>query len=103
MRPLSSWRAFNRTFGTGAFVPPRTLFRPQRCHQSTTDTIKQYAQDAERATRDSTRSKRLLYLAGGTLAVGGSAYAVSDEAKYIYHAVQRTGRVASTLLVCVNE
>ena len=106
MRPLSTWRAVNRSLGGGAFLPPRILgqhLRHESTIQSTGSTIKQYAADAERAARDSSRSKKLLYFAAGTIVLGAGAYAVSDDARHIYNAVQRAGRVGSTLFVCINE
>jgi aarF domain-containing kinase len=37
----------------------------------------------------------------GSLALGALAF--QDEAKHAYHAVERTGRVAGTLALCINE
>lgn len=37
------------------------------------------------------------------LGVLGSVVAFGDEAKYVGKAAQRTGRVVSTLAVCINE
>jgi hypothetical protein len=39
--------------------------------------------------------------AGGTL--GGSLLFFTDEIKYGYDAAERTGRVMTTLAVCINE
>lgn len=43
----------------------------------------------------------LLAAGGGTL--GAGAFAFSDDVKHGYAAVERTGRVMSTLAVCMNE
>lgn len=44
-----------------------------------------------------------LYVAGGAILAGGITLAVTDEARYIYIAAQRTGRVVSTLALNINE
>lgn len=64
---------------------------------------RQYATYAGRAFKDSTRSKKFLYIAGGTLAVGAGAIAVSEDARHLYLAAQRTGRVVTTLALNINE
>ena len=43
----------------------------------------------------------LLATGGGTL--GAAAFAFSDDVKHGYAAAARTGRVVSTLAVCMNE
>jgi len=106
MRPLSTWRALNRTFGGGVFPTTRILQPTPRFRstiESTSQTIKQYAYDAERAARDGSRSKRLLFASVAAVTLGVGAYTISDDARHIYYAAQRAGRVASTLFVCINE
>ncbi len=53
----------------------------------------------------SARPKRkgtvLVVAAGG--AAGVSTLAFTDDVKYAYEAVERTGRVVSTLFICINE
>jgi aarF domain-containing kinase len=47
------------------------------------------------------RRRVLIAAAGGTL--GATAVALTDDVKHAYEAVERTGRVVSTLAVCINE
>jgi aarF domain-containing kinase len=49
------------------------------------------------------RRRVLLATTGVTAAVGAGAIAVGDEAKHYAAAIQRTGRVITTLAICVNE
>jgi aarF domain-containing kinase len=49
------------------------------------------------------RRRVLLATTGVTAAVGAGAIAVSDEAKHYAAAIQRSGRVITTLAICVNE
>ena len=49
------------------------------------------------------RRRVLLATTGVTAAVGAGTIAVSDEAKHYAAAIQRTGRVVTTLAICVNE
>jgi aarF domain-containing kinase len=44
-----------------------------------------------------------LYILGATLVGGTAAVALSDEARYVYIAAQRTGRVVSALALNINE
>jgi aarF domain-containing kinase len=48
------------------------------------------------------RSGRVLVAAAGG-ALGVTAVAFTDDVKHAYEAVERTGRVVSTLAVCINE
>ena len=47
------------------------------------------------------RSAAVLAAAGGALGAGVLAF--SDDVKHIYAAAERSGRVVSTLAVCINE
>lgn len=44
-----------------------------------------------------------LYASAGTAAIGASAFALVDDIKTGYEAAERAGRVASTLMICINE
>jgi len=44
-----------------------------------------------------------LYIFGATIIAATVAVSISDEARYIYIAAQRTGRVVSTLALNINE
>ncbi|RDW60879.1 ABC1 family protein [Coleophoma cylindrospora] len=49
-----------------------------------------------------TRNRRIVFAAaGGSLAVGALAF--TDDIKHSYKAAERTGRVVSTLAVCIND
>lgn len=56
----------------------------------------------ESGTRAKRKNGRIL-LAAGTGALGATAAVFTDDAKHLYGAVERSGRVASTLAVCINE
>jgi aarF domain-containing kinase len=43
----------------------------------------------------------VLAAAGGAAGVGALAF--TDDVKHAYKAIERTGRVAGTLAVCINE
>lgn len=44
-----------------------------------------------------------IFLAVATVGVAGSAYLLRDEIQHWYVAAQRSGRVVSTLYVCIQE
>jgi len=44
-----------------------------------------------------------LYIFGATIVAATVAVSISDEARYVYIAAQRTGRVVSTLALNINE
>ena len=61
-----------------------------------------YAPPSRRAPRRRPRiGVVVLAAAGGSFGVGALAF--TDDVKHAYAAVQRTGRVVSTLAVCINE
>jgi aarF domain-containing kinase len=47
------------------------------------------------------RGRVVVAAAGGALGV--TAVAITDDVRHAYEAVERTGRVVSTLAVCINE
>lgn len=47
--------------------------------------------------------RALLFASAGAAAVGASTLAFTDNIKNGYEAAERTGRVAITLAVCINE
>lgn len=50
----------------------------------------------------SRRNRRvILAAAGGSLGIGALAF--TDDIKHTYKAAERTGRVVSTLALCINE
>lgn len=63
--------------------------------------IKGYATKAHKAPKPKKRTGVILAAAGGALGV--TAVTFTDDIKHTYKAVERSGRVASTLAVCINE
>lgn len=55
-----------------------------------------------RLVRDQRRVNKI-FLAVATLGVGGGAYLLRDDIRHWYHAAARSGRVVSTLYVCIQE
>jgi aarF domain-containing kinase len=49
------------------------------------------------------RRKGRVVLAAAGGALGVTAVAFTDDMKHVYGAIERSGRVASTLAVCINE
>jgi aarF domain-containing kinase len=47
--------------------------------------------------------RRVLLAAAGGFAAAGTGIAFTDDIRHGYEAVERTGRVVSTLGVCINE
>jgi len=45
----------------------------------------------------------VLIAAAATGGIGATALAFGDDVKHAYEAMERTGRVISTLAVCINE
>jgi len=44
-----------------------------------------------------------LYILGGSVLAGSAVVGVSDDAKHVVAAAQRSGRVVGTLFFCMNE
>jgi aarF domain-containing kinase len=63
--------------------------------------IKGYSTKANRIPRPKNKTRVLLAATGGALGV--TALAFTDDVKHAYEAIERSGRVASTLAVCINE
>lgn len=57
----------------------------------------------EGATRPKGRRKVLMASAGTAGLVGVTAVTYQDQVKHGYQAMERTGRVASALALCINE
>jgi aarF domain-containing kinase len=54
-----------------------------------------------KSSKPKRRGRVIVAAAGGALGV--TAVAFTDDVKHAYEAVERTGRVVSTLAVCINE
>ena len=89
-----------------AQYPPWTCPRCLHHRLSSNPPLLQIASFTTKTKRQKrwTRPPRTLVVAaaGGTAAVG-LLTTLSDDAQYAYAAAQRTGRVAVTLAVCINE
>ena len=54
--------------------------------------------------RGAWRQRKVLIAAGtGSAGVGAGAFLLADDARHYYQAVERSGRVVSTLYACINE
>ena len=69
------------------FIAPRQGFRS--------------TQNTPRASRSG--GKILFAASGGTAAIGAGILSIGDDAKHFYTAAERTGRVMTTLAICINE
>lgn len=83
----------------GACIRPRL----QQVSRDKTIFQRRHVSDSIPPTSTPTRGRRALYIAGGLLILGGGAVSVSDEARHLYRAAQRSGRVVSTLYLCMQE
>ena len=60
-----------------------------------------YGNGSAKSAKSNRRGGVIVATAGGTLGV--TAVAFTDDVRHAYEAVERTGRVVSTLAVCINE
>jgi aarF domain-containing kinase len=67
------------------------------------ETLKQIKGYATRVKRPRPQRKARVLLAATGGAMGAGALAFTDDLKHAYKAAERSGRVASTLFVCINE
>jgi aarF domain-containing kinase len=63
--------------------------------------VKEYSTRTKRIPRPKRRGRVLLAATGGALGLGAISF--TDDVKHAYEAVERTGRVVSTLALCINE
>ena len=88
--------------------PFYSLFAPWTCRaclKRTTRTSSRFTyatQTSKQALRRKRRSKLLLASMTGT-GIAATAVAFNDEARYVAQAAQRSGRVVTTLFICINE
>ena len=45
----------------------------------------------------------MLAASGGAAAAGAGVLSIGDDAKHYYTAAERTGRVVTALIICINE
>lgn len=60
-----------------------------------------YGNGRFKSAKSKRRGRILVAASGGALGV--TAVAFTDDVRHAYEAVERTGRVVSTLTVCINE
>lgn len=63
---------------------------------------KTYGNGSQSAKSKSKKRGRVVFAAAGG-AMGVTAVTLTDDVKHTYRAAERTGRVVSTLAVCINE
>jgi aarF domain-containing kinase len=63
--------------------------------------VKEYSTRTNKIPRPRRRGRVLLAATGGALGLGAISF--TDDVKHAYEAVERTGRVVSTLALCINE
>ncbi|PMD27315.1 ABC1 family protein-like protein [Hyaloscypha hepaticicola] len=63
---------------------------------------KTYGNGSQSAKSKSKKRRRVVFAAAGG-ALGVTAVALTDDVKHTYRAAERTGRVVSTLAVCIND
>lgn len=81
-------------------IKAESLFRPRRffSYKKTT------SQPQRPATQQGGKGRILLLASGGVVAgAGASLVAFGDDIKTSYEAVERAGRVAAALGICINE
>ncbi|KAF2155587.1 ubiquinone biosynthesis protein [Myriangium duriaei CBS 260.36] len=88
-----------RDFLGGLVRPRASQFRPR----DSSGPARRYATEPAANQKSSTRSKRFLYTAGGLLVVGAAAVSLSDQARHLYRGAQRSGRVVTTLYLCIQD
>ena len=95
---------FRRAGASGASLRnrPNCLLNNQVVESCTNTTpLRRYTAQREQAKPKLRRTG--LYVLGAVVLAGTVAVSVSDEARYIYIAAQRTGRVVSALALNINE
>jgi aarF domain-containing kinase len=104
-------KAFARSIERAA--PTRSVWTCRQCLQQSRgsrigDQVRGYTRSSNTHGNGSTksgkskRSGRVVVAAAGG-ALGVTAVAFTDDVRHAYEAVERTGRVVSTLAVCINE
>lgn len=81
------------TYRLGVQQTQRQIQAPQHAFR--------YSTKAKVASKPRSRGTVVLLAATGSAGVGALAF--TDDLKHGYQAVERTGRVVSTLFICINE
>lgn len=106
MRSTSVWaHLFRRAGAGGAGVRSRrTWFASNQVVESYTSPSALRRYTTTQPIQPKPKKRRTgLYILGGTVLFGIVAVNVSDDARYLYLAAQRTGRVTTCLALNINE
>lgn len=107
MNGTSGWSRLFRTAATRTpWLPRPASHSPWTSAVRPSHLLKKRAYATEAAPPKppkSPKSRKRLYIAGGMVLAATGAVAISDDARYIWIAAQRTGRVVSTLALNIND
>jgi aarF domain-containing kinase len=96
--------SFNSLFARSAKAAPWTCKQDIQKSQWRIQTPQQAFRYSTRSkAAPGFRSKKAIVLLAATGSAGVGALAFTDDLKHGYQAVERTGRVVSTLFICINE
>ena len=94
-----------RPFRSVGLFPSTTAWTCRSCLQKQRNTASDAVRSASNTAKGNVKRRRkapvVLTAATGTLGAGTLFF--TDDVKHGYAAVERTGRVVSTLAVCINE
>jgi aarF domain-containing kinase len=96
-------KGFNFATTFGQFNPwtCRRCLQHARGGSTVLRQAKQYSTTATEIPKSKTRGRVILAATGATLGVGAITF--TDDLKHAYQSAERSGRVLSTLAVCINE
>jgi aarF domain-containing kinase len=92
---------FATTFGKSNLWTCRNCLHYARAGSRVIRQAKQYSTSTIEIPKSKTRGRVILATTGAALGVGAIAF--TDDLKHAYHSAERSGRVLSTLAVCINE
>ncbi|PKS07785.1 hypothetical protein jhhlp_006393 [Lomentospora prolificans] len=103
----ATWRSWSRTLRTPStrslgdssqFLPQARLAKPQGWRKKSS-----WSGAQQKQHQDSKWNRRRILLASGGAATGATVLAFTDDIKASYETVERSGRVAVALAVCIND
>ncbi|KAI5210330.1 hypothetical protein AUEXF2481DRAFT_35024 [Aureobasidium subglaciale EXF-2481] len=104
MNGTSGWASLFRTAaGRAPWHPRPASHRSWTFSIRPSDVLNKRAYATGPAPLKAPKSRKRLYVLGGIVVAATGAVAVSDDARYIWIAAQRTGRVVSTLALNIND
>lgn len=103
MKLMSAWSPLFRSASGAALGVRRSCPQSLKVVEKNTpfSPLRRYASEASPARPKKRRTG--LYILGGSVLAGTATVSVSDDAKHIVQAAQRSGRVVGTLFLCINE